>query len=215
MKDFKKNLLCAAISAATLFSSVSAFASVPSDVEGTGFEEPIQVLAALDIMVGDGNGEFRPKDNLTRAEVTKIAIHAMGLEDAAASTSGQSKFPDVSTEFWANGYINLATSNGIIIGDDEGNFRPLDPITYAEAMTIMVRAIGFEPSALQKGGFPHGYVLVGSENGLNKQVSGSTHEPITRGNMAYLTLNTIKTKMMEQTSFGENPKYEIVNKTLL
>lgn len=215
MKDFKKNLLCAAISAATLFSSVSAFASVPSDVVGTGFEEPIQVLAALDIMVGDGNGEFRPKDNLTRAEVTKIAIHAMGLEDAAASTSGQSKFPDVSTEFWANGYINLATSNGIIIGDDEGNFRPLDPITYAEAMTIMVRAIGFEPSALQKGGFPHGYVLVGSENGLNKQVSGTTHEPITRGNMAYLTLNSIKTKMMEQTSFGENPKYEIVDKTLL
>ncbi len=215
MKDLKKNLLCAAISAATLFSSVSAFASVPSDVVGTGFEEPIQVLAALDIMVGDGNGEFRPKDNLTRAEVTKIAIHAMGLEDAAASTSGQSKFPDVSTDFWANGYINLATSNGIIIGDDEGKFRPLDPITYAEAVTIMVRAIGFEPSALQKGGFPHGYILVGSENGLNKQVSGSTHQPITRGNMAYLTLNSIKTKMMEQTSFGENPKYEIVDKTLL
>ena len=215
MKDLKKNLLCAVLSATTLFSAVSAFASVPSDVVGTGFEEPIQVLAALDIMVGDGNGEFRPKDNLTRAEVTKIAIHAMGLEDAASSTTGQSKVPDVSTDFWANGYINLATSNGIIIGDDEGNFRPLDPITYAEAMTIMVRAIGFEPSAVQKGGFPHGFVLVGSENGLNKSVSGSTHEPITRGNMAYLTLNTIKTKMMEQTSFGENPKYEIVDKTLL
>ena len=215
MKDFKKNLLCGIIAATTLLSSVSAFASVPSDVEGTGFEEPIQILAALDIMVGDGNGQFRPNDNLTRAEVTKIAIHAMGLEDAASSTSGQSKFPDVSTDFWANGYINLATSNGIIIGDDKGNFRPLDPITYAEAMTIMVRAIGFEPAALQKGGFPNGFVLVGSENGLNKQVSGTTHNPITRGNMAILAVNTIKANIMEQTSFGDIPQYEITEKTLL
>ncbi len=215
MKDLKKNLLCGVIAATTLLSSITSFASVASDVEGTGFEEPIQILSALDIMVGDGNGQFRPNDNLTRAEVTKIAIHAMGLEEAAASTAGQSKFPDVSTDFWANGYINLATSNGIIIGDDKGNFRPMDPITYAEAMTIMVRATGFEPVALQKGGFPTGYVLVGSENGLNKQVSGSTHSPITRGNMATLTVNTLKSKLMEQTSFGEVPKFEIVDKTLL
>lgn len=215
MKDLKKNLLCGIIAATTLFSSVSSFASVPADVQGTGFEEPIQVLAALKVMVGDGDGQFRPNDNLTRAEVTKIAIHAMGLEEAAASAAGQSKFPDVSTDFWANGYINLATSNGIIIGDDQGNFRPLDSITYAEAMTIMVRAIGFEPVAVQKGGFPHGYVLVGSENGLNKKVSGTTHNPITRGNMAFLTVNTLKAKMMEQTSFGEVPKFEIVDKTLL
>lgn len=215
MKGLKKNLLCGLIAAASISSAVPAKAMVPADVEGTGFEEPIQLLAALGVMVGDGNGEFRPLDNLTRAEVTKIAIHAMGIEDAAQSSSGQSKFPDVSTDFWANGYINLATSMGLIIGDDNGNFRPLDSITYAEAMTIMVRAIGYEPSAEKKGGFPGGYLLVGSENGMNKNVAGTMHEPITRGNVAYLTVNTLKTKMMEQTNFGEVPKYEVVDKTLL
>jgi len=215
MKDLKKKILCSLMAAATAGSVLPAMAKVPADVEGTGFEEPIQVLAALGVMVGDGNGEFRPKDNLTRAEVAKIAIHAMGIEDAAASSGGQSKFPDVSTDFWANGYINLASSMGIIIGDDKGNFRPQDSITYAEAMTIMVRATGFEPSASSKGGFPHGYVLVGSENGLSKNVSGAMHEPISRGNVAHLTVNALKAKMMEQTNFGEVPKYEIVDKTLL
>lgn len=215
MKDLKKNLICGILSATTLLSAATSFASIPADVEGTGFEEPIQILAALDVMIGDGDGNFRPKDNLTRAEVAKIAIHAMGLEGAAASATGTSKFPDVSTDFWANGYINLATSTGLIIGDDQGKFRPLDNITYAEAMTIMVRATGHEPSAIQKGGFPNGYVLVGSENKMNANVSGSTHSPITRGNMAYLTVNALKTKMMEQTSFGDRPTYEIVDKTLL
>ena len=74
MKDLKKKFLCSLMAAATAGSVLPAMAKVPADVEGTGFEEPIQVLAALGVMVGDGNGEFRPKDNLTRAEVAKIAV---------------------------------------------------------------------------------------------------------------------------------------------
>ncbi len=215
MKGLKKNLICSLLAAATVAGSVPAMAMIPADVVGTGFEEPIQVLAALEIMIGDGDGNFRPTDTITRAEVTKIAINAMGLEDAALSAAGQTKYPDVAADYWANGYINLATSMGLIIGDDKGNFRPFDSITYAEAMTIMVRAVGHEPSAIQKGGFPNGYLLVGSENGMGKNVSGSANEAITRGNAAYLTVNTLKTKMMEQTNFGDSPKYEVVDKTLL
>lgn len=208
-----KKLISGILALGTVLSGTS-FAQIPADVAGTGYEEPIQVLAALGIMVGDGDGNFRPNDNLTRAEVAKLAIHAMGI-DSAVNSSDQSKFPDVSADYWAKGYINLATSMGIVIGDDNGNFRPFDPITYAEAMTIMVRATGFKPSAEQKGGFPGGYILVGSENGMNKNVKGSGHNPITRGSVAYLTLNTLKTKMMEQTNYGGNIKYEVGEKTLL
>ncbi len=213
MKGSNKKFISGLLALGTL-SSGAAYAQIPADVAGTGFEEPIQVLAALNIMIGDGNGKFRPNDNLTRAEVAKLAIHAMGI-DSAVNSSDQSKFPDVSEDYWAKGYINLATSMGIVIGDDNGNFRPFDPITYAEAMTIMVRATGYTPSAEQKGGFPSGYILVGSENGMNKNVSGSGHNPITRGSVAYLTLNTLKTNMMEQTNYGGNVKYEVGTKTLL
>lgn len=213
MNKQSKNLICSILSLGMLSGTLTTYAQTASDVSGTKFEEPINVLSSLNIMIGDGNGEFRPNDNLTRAEVAKIAIHAMGIESAVSSS--QSKFPDVSDDYWANGYINLASSMGIVIGDDNGNFRPLDPITYAEAMTIMVRVAGYKPSAEQKGGFPSGYILVGSENAMNKNVEGSMHSPITRGNVAYLTLNTLKTKMMEQTNYGGNIKYEITDKTLL
>ena len=87
-----------------------------------------------------------------------MAIHALGLEDAADLQKGQTMFDDVSAEHWANGYINLAVSQGIIEGDGDGNFRPNAPISYAEAMTIMVRATGYTVSAEENGGYPHGYM---------------------------------------------------------
>lgn len=116
------------------------------------------------------NGAYRLDDTIIRSEVAKMAIHALGLEDAAESSKGQTMFDDVSTDHWANGYINLAVSQGIIEGDGDGNFRPNAPISYAEAMTIMVRATGYTVSAEENGGYPHGYMKTGTSNGLAKNV---------------------------------------------
>lgn len=215
MRGLTNKVITSALLAAMVAQGGAAFAKVPGEVAGTRFEEPIQVLAALNIMEGDENGAFRPDDTIIRSEVTKMAIHALGLDNAAEAAKGESRFPDVSKSHWANGYINLATDMGIVLGDDKGTFRPNDTITYAEAMAIMVRALGFEPAAQKKGGWPSGYILTASEQGMADNVKGSTYEAITRGNVAFLTMNSLETKMMEQTSFGQNPEYGIVNKTLL
>lgn len=211
----KKQLIASLLSAATLCSSFGVFAKVPEDTTGTRFEEPMQILAALEIMIGDESGMFRPNDTIIRSEVAKMAVHAMGLENAAKSAQGETKFPDVGAEHWANGYINVAVAQGLIEGDDEGNFRPNDSITYAEAMAIFVRATGYQPKADSKGGFPNGHILVGSDNGLNKNVEGSANEPISRGNVAYIVSNALTVPLMEQSGFGENAEYKVTEKTLL
>ena len=90
----------------------------------------------------------------------KVAVEAMGLGSVAQSSNKPTKYPDVVENHWANGYINVATQQGVVIGDDEENFRPDDSISYAEAMTILVRIIGHEPAAESKGGFPTGYIAV-------------------------------------------------------
>ena len=197
-------------------SALSAKAMVlPEDVAGTRYSEPVQILAALKIMIGDDDGAFRLEDNLKRSEVAKMAIHALGLEDVADSTKGETKFPDVSVDHWANGYINLATSQGLIIGDDTGNFRPNDSITYAETAAIFVRALGYEVMAEDKGGYPNGHVSVGGSIGLTKGVQGSTNKPITRGNVAVMANNALTIGLMEKTGFGTNASYEVTDKTLL
>ena len=211
-----KNIVIGLLTAAFTMAPLTSLASIlPEDVAGTRFEEPVQILAALEIMVGDDDGAFRLDDNIKRSEVAKMAIHALGLEDIADSRKGESKFPDVSVDHWANGYINLATAQGLIVGDDEGNFRPNDSITYSEAMAIFVRALGYEVMAEDKGAYPEGHVVVAGSIGLTKNVQGATNAPITRGNVAYITNNALTIGLMEKVGFGQNSSYEVTDKTLL
>lgn len=198
------------------FANIGANAMIlPDDVAGTRYEEPVRLLSALKIMIGDDDGAFRLDDNLKRSEVAKMAVHAMGLEGVAESAKGESKFPDVSPDHWANGYINVATSHGLVIGDDVGTFRPNDSITFAEATAIFVRALGYDVMAEDKGGYPNGHFAVGSNIGLTKNVQGTSSTPITRGNVAYLASNSLTIGMMEKTGYGPNASYEVTDKTLL
>ncbi len=196
-------------------SMLPSFAALPTDAVDTPYGEAIETLGALDIMVGDDDGNFRPNATIRRSEFAKVAVEAMGLGGLAEASKHQTKFPDVVENHWANGYINVATSQNIVIGDDEGNFRPDDAITYAEAMTVLVRIIGHEPAALNKGGFPNGYLSVGSQQGISKNAVASANQDVLRGMIAQMTFNTLTVKMMEQVGFGSNEKYEIVDKTLL
>jgi len=218
MKSSKKvlaGILTTVMSLSSLGVATFASSGIPTDVEGTRFVEPIRILQALDIMNGDGDGKFRPDDTIKRSEVTKMAVLAMGLGDAAEAAKGESQFPDVSVDHWANGYINVASSQGLVVGYDTGLFMPDREINYAEAMTIFVRAMGYDVYAQEKGGYPQGYIVAGSNNGLTKNVQGSNQSPISRGNVAFMTVNALNGKMMEQTGFGSDAKWEVTDKTLL
>ena len=210
-----KKIITSLLAAGFAMSSLPALAKVPEEIKGTKYEEPVSVLAAFKIMNGDENGEFRLDDTIIRSEVTKMAVTALGMQEAAESSKGNHDYLDVSEDHWANGYISIATGLGLVEGDGDGNFRPNDKITYREAVTIMVRATGYEQSALQKGGYPSGYISVASENAMLNGVSGTSEKEISRGNVAILTNNALETKKMEQTGFGDRPSYSVVDKTLL
>ncbi|MBQ7039617.1 MAG: hypothetical protein IJN39_03510, partial [Clostridia bacterium] len=113
------------------------------------------------------------------------------------------------------GYINVASSQGIIIGDDTGIFRPEDDISYQEAVTILIRVLGHEPAAKSKGGYPSGYLVQGAQIGVTNDVTATSTSAATRGMVAQMTFNSLTVNLMEQTGFGNNLNYEIVEKTLL
>jgi len=193
-----------------------AYASVAQDVKNTKYRTQAQVLGALEIMVGDaGTGNFRPDDSIKRSEAAKIGVALMGLTSSANANNGISKYPDVEQNYWANGFINTATTHGLVIGDDTGKFRPEDKIKFSEAVTILIRALGYESQAKSKGGFPTGYITTASSIGLTKGVNASSDAYITRGEVAVMAYNALTINLMEQTGFGSNVKYEVTNKTLL
>jgi len=217
MSNVRKFFAMAIVFAMVLATMVPAFAAVAPDVKGTKYEDAAELLGALGIMVGDAEtGNFRPEDTIIRSEFAKVAVAALGLSDIAAGYNHRTKFNDVVEGHWGQGYINVAADQGLVIGDPEGTFRPDDPITYAEAVTVLVRVIGHEPAALASGGYPTGYLVVAAQNQMTKNAIGSANEPAKRGIVAQLVYNALSIDLMEQVGFGSDVTYEVQkDKTLL
>ncbi len=216
MSNFKKVISAGLGLAIALGAALPAAAyRVAPDIAGTQYEEAAQVLGALNIMIGDDTGNFRPNDTVSRAEFAKIAVHALGLEEVAKTSQGTSVFPDVPVNHWANGYINVATAQKIIIGDENGYFNPSDGISYQEAVTILIRVLGYEPAAKLKGQYPASYLAQANEIGLTKKTSAPGTSEASRGISCQLTYNSLGINLMEATGIGSGTKYEVTDKTLL
>lgn len=216
MKKTKK-LLSLAVTL-SLVSSLVAPAFASSDVAGTQYEDAVTRMGALGVIGGYPDGTFKPENNITRAEFAKIAVYMLGKQDAAALAAGSTKFKDVAKDNWAAGVINVATNEGIIKGYPDGSFKPGANVSYAEAITILVRALGLSPVVEGKGSWPANYMSKASALGILDGVTnvGGTDKAI-RGNIAKLSYNTMLEKKWGETSY--NDKGEIVygelNKTLL
>ena len=218
MSNIKRVLSLTIVFIMTAMMTITAVSAdrLPIDVVGTEYEESVELLNALNIMIGDDTGEFRLEDPIKRSEVAKIATALAGLTDVAESTKAQANFPDVYANHWANGYINVSQAQNFVIGDDTGRFRPDDNITYAEAVTIMMRVLGYEPAAKSNGGFPTGYLVTAGSAGLFKGgISAPTNSLATRGIVAQLAYNALTINLMEKTGYGAYENYEVVDKTLL
>jgi len=206
---FKKSVATAVASLMVL--GLGSFGATAAE---SRYSEAIGAMGALEIMVGDaGSTDFREGDSIKRSEFAKVAIHALGIESIARSYVQASAFPDVAESHWAKGYITVAAQQGIVVGDTDGNFRPDDPVSYEEAITILVRMAGYEAAAQSQGGYPAGYLTVGQTGGVLDNVSATAGQPVNRGTVAQLTYNALKMPMMEQTGTGGD--YAVTDNTLL
>ena len=186
-------------------------ASFPDTVE-TVFDGAVDRLSLLEILEGYPDGTFKPENQITRAEFAAVAVRAKGLEDAANAAKGLATgFTDVAPApaHWAAGYVGTAARLGIVNGVGGGLFAPEAPVKYEEAITMIVRALGYEPSAQAKGGYPYGYLIVANEIGLLDQVKGTQGTPATRGTVAQITDNALEIPKMIQVGFGADAKWVV------
>ena len=202
-----RKLLAVAVVCAMVFGMMIPAFALGSDVVGTEYESAAAKLGALEIMVGDAEtGNFRPNDTIKRSEFAKVGVIALGLEAAAKAANGATQFADVVSNHWATGYINIASAQGLILGDGDGNFRPDDEITYAEALTILVRVLGYGP-VMDNGMWPINYITKSAEIGLTDDISVNASENAIRGVVAQLTENALDIPMLIQVGYGSETKY--------
>lgn len=182
----------------TLALAAAPAGAVFSDISSGSLQQTASVLNSLGIMQGTGNSRFEPGRSLTRAEFCKLAVTAMGIDDASPYAS-YTIFPDVRASHWAARYVNAALrhpefkDNYIIRGYADGTFGPDKPLTYGEVCTMLLRMLGYKESDI--GPFwPADYIAQANALGLTRGVSlRDAKTPVTRGDAATMLLNTLGT----------------------
>ena len=210
MKNLKK-LVSVVLSLAMVISAMTFTASAKTygDVETSSkYFEAIDILSSLGILQGDEQGNFNGDAEIKRSEFAAVVCRAMGQENAAKGSASEQRFTDVASNHWAAGYINWAAGQKIVNGKGDGIFDPDAPVKYEEAVKMLVSALGYEPLATRKGGYPTGYMVVAASNGINSGVSlaGSANAP--RNIVAQLTYNALDVPLMDSSYVTKNGQDE-------
>lgn len=179
----------------------------------------IKELSEKGVIVGYPDGTFKPDANVTRAEFASMAIWALGQEHTTVAQPVN--FIDIAPDFWAYDMIQRALYFELISCPSAGQpFRPDDPVSHAEAVSVAVNALTTETISLQKAKevlknytdlatTPEWYLIpAGKAEILNMNVhipntslALNANKPATRAEIAALLKN-----MMEQAKLNPNKK---------
>lgn len=143
------------------------------------FADKIELLRQVNVVRGDEHGNLNLDKPITRAEMITIVVRSTGKDAEAEAHRGLGLFTD-SKGHWADGYLSYGRTVDLVRGDGDGTVRPDDPISYAEALTLILRTVGKEPTT---GEWPANVLLVASD--LQLVPTGVTyanlHQPAVRG----------------------------------
>lgn len=194
--------------------------SYANDIEGTKYEEAIVKLEALNTIKGYEDGSFKPENTITRAELATVITFVLGLQDAAElAKESPTRFSDVNAGEWYTGYINIAANENVIAGYPDGTFRPSENVSYSEAVTMLVNALGLKPVVDKSGGtWPSNYMSKAAQLGITKvlsSVNGSAKA--IRGDVFLMAWETLLQDQWGATGFNDQGEitYGNLKQTLL
>jgi len=173
-----------------------------TDIDGLACEDAVRVLTSLDVVSGYEDGTYKPEQTVTRAEMASLIIKALGLKQ----TDAVPKFADSKTH-WAKGYIAYANTLGIISGRSETVFDPDATVTYDEATTMLIKALGYTDETLN-GVYPASYVSMAKVLGILDNIQTGT-AGANRGDVAVMLYQTLDQAIGKVDKDGNFVKTEI------
>lgn len=119
--------------------------------------------------------------------VIAILLCLLLLLPFAAAAEGESQtFSDVPADRWYTFYVNELAARGVIAGYPDGSFGPDNPVSWAEALKLILLSAGWPVQQGNENGWAGGYLKLAQEQGWLREEIQLT-EPITRLGIAQLT----------------------------
>lgn len=101
------------------------------------YYESVVQAHKLGVIDGYGNGQFGPKDSITRAQICQILYNYYGNGKTYSTT-----FTDVPANEWYVNAIGWAENTGAVKGYGNGAFGPNDNVTYEQIAQILYNLEG-------------------------------------------------------------------------
>ena len=146
----KKLLTKALMLAAILgFTSAATFAKDYADLPKDHWAyKQIQILTDFNVVVGYPDGNYRPEQNVTRAEFATMVIKA--FEQQKAEIKQPAKFTDMSEKDWFWGMVQRAVMFDLLKGYPDGHFDPYGNVSRGHVISTTVNALTTETISNQK-----------------------------------------------------------------
>jgi hypothetical protein len=94
---------------------------------------------------GYPDGYVKPENDLTRAEAAVIFDRLLDDEIREYFYTRENPYPDVDKDSWYNDAISTLSNIGVLVGEEDGLFKPDAEITRAELAAIAARFARFMP----------------------------------------------------------------------
>lgn len=147
----------------------------------------LDVLSDLSIFIGKEDGTFGGAEEINRKEMAILASRIQTGEKFGSSYGENvTPFADVVSDFEA---ILYASNMGIVIGFEDGTFRPDDKVIYQDVLTMIVRTLGYKGAEMDAG-YPSTYINKARELGITKGIT-STVIPSWTSNVARQDVATL------------------------
>ena len=107
-------------------------------------------------------------------------------------------------------YVRIAVQNGWMNGYTDGSFRPDNAVTLEEAVTAILKLMGYKMTDLS-GSFPNAQLNKASELGLRNQVDRSQGEVLNYEECALLFYNTLTANAASGSAYGSSLGFTVSN----
>ncbi len=110
------------------------------DVDNNWAKEYITKLGSRNIVNGYDDNEFKPDNNMTRAEFAKICSYMLGYTKTKNNTINDN-YDDIINNAWYYDSVQKILSYDLMQGFEDGSFRPNDKITREQAAVVIGRVL--------------------------------------------------------------------------
>ena len=187
-------LVLAFACAFTMFAGAASY-SDKADIKAT---TAVDMLSSLGVIQGYEDGSFKPNTTVTRAQMAKMIFTIMngGNDNANAYASLPTKFTDLPTAAWAQGYVRYLQNTGIIAGKSVTKFAPNDTVTGLEAAKMVLVAAGYnaQKAGLTGAAWAQNTMKYGQLNNLFEDVDADLNAALPRQYAAQILYNALDMK---------------------